>query len=126
MTTREKNPRTSCLTEPEEIPLGLDSKNLDVTETMFFPGLIAGSRGEVTGVTIAAAKRSLMASKGNGAVACTDQYRESELKTEGAVTFHGLQLLPFIFHVFPGIFAYGFQSSCEVQLAWHWNFQIQD
>lgn len=39
---------------------------------MFIEGLNDGSKGEVTGVTSAAAKRSLMASKGKGAVTCVD------------------------------------------------------
>lgn len=112
----------SCLTEPGEIPLGLDWKNLDVTETMFFlPAGLLGSREEVTGV-----KRSLMASKGTGAVACTSHVRESGLKTEGAVTSHGLQLLPSMSHVFPGMSLYGFQLSCEVQSAWHQEFPLSD
>ena len=93
--TREKNPSTSALTLSGEIPFGLDWKNFLVTDTTFLEALIDGSKGDVTGVIRAAAKRSLMASKGKGAVTCVDHIKSpAPLPVAGLDTAHGLHLLP--------------------------------
>lgn len=66
---------------------------------MFLEGLVKGSKGEPRGSTSALAKRSLMASKGKGAVTCVDQEKElALLPVIGLDIDHGLQLLPSIFH----------------------------
>ena len=97
--TRERNPSTSALTLSGEIPFGLDWKNCWVTDTMFIEDLKDGSKGEVTGLTSAAAKRSLIASKGKGAVTCVDQLKSpAPLPVLGLDIAHGLHLLPSIFH----------------------------
>ena len=96
---REKNPSTSALIPSGKIPFGRDWKNFWVTETMFPEGRNDGSKGEVTGVTSAAANRSLIASNGKGAVTCVDHDNWAAPPPEtGLAIAHGLQLLPSIFH----------------------------
>lgn len=119
--TSERNPSTSALTLSCEIPFGLDWKNFLVTDTMFAPGLETASNGEVTGGFIAAAIRSFIASKGKGAVTCTDQIEIPALALSGCAIAHGLQLLPSMFHWLFGISLYGFHAICRVHLVYGRN-----
>lgn len=68
MRINEKNPRTSASTLPDGISMTLDWKKSFVTYIMFVTGLMDGSRGESWSAVTALENRSLMASKGNGAV----------------------------------------------------------
>ena len=91
----EKNPSTSALTLSDEMSLGLDWKKSFVTYTMFLTGLIDGSRAESWSFAIALEKRSLMASRGNGAVICGAHLNPANPPpVAGAVIFQGLQVLP--------------------------------
>ena len=93
--TRERNPSTSALTLSGEIPFGLDWKKSCVTDTMFLDeALPAGSKEELASSSSAVAKRSLMASKGKGAVTCVDQTKDPTVPPNlGEITFHGLHSL---------------------------------
>ena len=89
----EKNPRTSSCTLSDEIPLGLDWKKSFVTEIMFRPGLMDGNKADACLAT-ALENRSLMASRGSGAVTCTPHDKPAALPPfSGVLMVHGLQVL---------------------------------